>query len=175
MNLPNFKYHPDPIATGAIKTSDAVCDCCELPRGFAYTSNLYSPEEIESLCPWCIADGSAAKKFDGMFCDDYPLHEAGISEDVIDEVSHRTPGFNSWQQEVWMCCCNDACEFHGDLSKEEIKRMTLEEIQRAFEDTRLTDDFFYKFKKNYEAGGNPAVYKWVCRHCGKIQHYADFA
>ncbi len=173
--LPKFIYHPDPISTGAIKESDAICDCCKKARGFVYTSSLYSPEEIEAICPWCIADGSAAKKFDGMFCDDYPLVEAGIPMDIIDEVIHRTPGFNSWQQEVWLTCCNDACAFHGDISKKELKEMTLDSFRAVFQDNRINESFLEEFKENYVPGGSPAIYKWICCKCEKIQYYADYS
>jgi hypothetical protein len=173
--LPEFKYHPDPLATGAIKESDEVCDCCNQKRGYVYTSTLYSAEEIDSICPWCIADGSAANKYDGMFSDDYPLIEAGIPDGIIDEVIHRTPGFNSWQQEVWLTCCNDACAFHGDVSKKELTGMNLDSFREAFQDNRIEESFFEEFKKNYEPGGSPAIYKWVCINCKNIKYYADYS
>ena len=28
MDLPQFKYHPDPIGTGAIQKTEAECECC---------------------------------------------------------------------------------------------------------------------------------------------------
>jgi uncharacterized protein CbrC (UPF0167 family) len=174
MDLPAFKYHPDPIATGAIKQSEAICDCCTKSRGYIYTSNLYCAAEVEAICPWCIADGSAAKKFQGLFCDDSPLAEAGLSEEIIDEVSHRTPGFNSWQQEVWLSCCTDACEFHGDASLEDIKGMNIDAFQKAFHGAKVSESDFNEFKRHYQPGENPAIYKWVCRHCRKIIYYADF-
>ncbi|MCP4306259.1 MAG: CbrC family protein [bacterium] len=35
--LPSFRYHPDPIATGSIRPSDeAVCRRCSRNRGFIY-------------------------------------------------------------------------------------------------------------------------------------------
>ena len=173
-SLPVFKYHPDPIATGAIKKDDSTCECCDQVSGYVYASTVYCPDEVEAVCPWCIADGSAAKKFDGMFSDPSPLHEEGIQEDIINEVTKRTPGFSSWQQEVWLSCCNDACEFHGDLSKQEMKAMTLEEFQSAFEDKRLNEEIMNQVKEGYEPGGSPAIYKWKCRHCGGIKHYADY-
>ena len=174
MDLPTFRYHPDPIATGAIKQSDAVCECCFQARGFVYTSHIYCPQAIEAICPWCIADGSAAEKFNGLFCDDSPLAEAGLTEEIIVEVSHRTPGFNSWQQEVWLSCCNDACEFHGDVTVAEAATMDIDAVTRACHGKRPIVSQFEDFKKHYRPGGNPAIYKWVCRHCGKVQHYADF-
>lgn len=174
MSLPTFKYHPDPIATGAIKKSEVLCECCGRARGFVYTSGLYCQEEVEAICPWCIADGSAAEKFGGTFCDDFPLTKAGLAKEIIDEVSHRTPGFNSWQQEVWLCCCNDACEFHGDLPAAELKTMDIEAVSKAFQGKRPTVSQLENFRKHCRPGGNPAVYKWVCRHCGRSQLYADF-
>ncbi len=63
--LPVFTYHPHPLETGAIKASDATCECCSKARGFVYTASIYCADEVECVCPWCIADGSAAEKFDG--------------------------------------------------------------------------------------------------------------
>tara|TARA_R110002096_G_scaffold373589_1_gene567075 strand:+ start:8201 stop:8725 length:525 start_codon:yes stop_codon:yes gene_type:complete len=172
--LPAFTYHPQPIETGAIKASDAKCECCSKARGFIYTASLYCADEVESVCPWCIADGSAAEKFDGMFSDDYPLVDAGLDPEIIDEVTKRTPGFSSWQQEVWLSCCSDACEFHGDASKADVSAMTLEVFRSTFDDSRLTEEFFTEFKQNYSPGGNPAIYKWKCRKCSKVLYYADY-
>ncbi|GAA5495004.1 UPF0167 protein Rv2295 [Rubritalea halochordaticola] len=172
--LPTFKYHPNPIETGAIKESDAICECCSEGRGYIYTASIYSSEEVEAICPWCIADGSAAEKFDGSFSDDYPLIDDGIAPEIIDVVTKRTPGFSSWQQEVWLSCCNDACEFHGDASISDVKEMTLDVFQAAFEDRSLTVDFLSEFKRHYAPGGNPAIYKWICGQCGSVRYYADF-
>jgi uncharacterized protein CbrC (UPF0167 family) len=113
--IPAFRYHPDPIGTGSIKASDVVCRCCGQKRGFIYAGSVYARDPLrDSICPWCIADGAAAAKFDAMFSDDTPLAEANLSGEIIDEVTLRTPGYNSWQQEVWLSCCEDACEYHGD-------------------------------------------------------------
>jgi uncharacterized protein CbrC (UPF0167 family) len=79
MSLPEFRYHPDPIATGSIKSSDATCVCCEQRRGFIYTCNTYCEDElVEALCPWCIADGSAINMFGATFSDDHPLEPAEL-------------------------------------------------------------------------------------------------
>ncbi|MBD5780966.1 CbrC family protein [Pelagicoccus sp. NFK12] len=173
-SLPVFKYHPDPISTGAIKKDDASCDCCGQSHGYAYKSSVYCHDEVDALCPWCIADGSAAAKFNAIFSDSHPLSENGISKEIIEEVTTKTPGFDSWQQEVWLSCCDDACEFHGDVSKAEMKAMTKEQIQKAFEDDGLGDEIVGRIKEGYEPGGSPAIYKWRCKHCGDIKHYADF-
>ena len=82
--LPTFRYHPDPIATGSVKVSDAVCRCCEQTRGYIYAASVYARDSRrDSICPWCIADGSAARKLEAMFSDDDPLAQAGVPDEVI--------------------------------------------------------------------------------------------
>ena len=61
--LPRFRYHPNPLATGAVKASDAICVCCGLSHGHIYGGPVYAVTVLDdSLCPWCIADGSASAK-----------------------------------------------------------------------------------------------------------------
>src|SRR5688572_19854803 len=97
--LPEFHYHPDPIATGNVKPSDKTCQGCGQSRGYIYIASVYAIEELnEAICPWCIADGTAAKKFDAMFADSHPLRQAGVTKQIIEEVTRRTPGYVSWQQ-----------------------------------------------------------------------------
>jgi uncharacterized protein CbrC (UPF0167 family) len=130
MNLPVFKYHPDPISTGSVTQSDANCRCCGEIRGYIYTSSIYCSEDLENeICPWCIADGSAAKKFNATFCDDYPLNNAGIDASIIQEVTTKTPGYDTWQQDVWLTHCNDACAFLGDASKDDVLSIAIEGLQ----------------------------------------------
>ena len=64
--LPQFKYHPKPLETGAFEQDKTVeCDCCEQQTSVYYSGPFYCVDEVEHLCPWCIADGSAAEKFAG--------------------------------------------------------------------------------------------------------------
>lgn len=124
MELPKFKYHPNPLATGAIAESSEVCECCEKARGYMYKASFYTAEEVESICPWCIADGSAAENYEGRLTDEHPLISAGISKESIEEVCQRTPGYKSWQQGIWQCHCNEPCEFHGDAEKQDIEDLS---------------------------------------------------
>jgi len=65
--LPSFRYHPDPLGTGAIKaTPDSPCLGCNRIRGYLYVGPVHTEKNFildEHLCPWCVADGIAAKKF----------------------------------------------------------------------------------------------------------------
>lgn len=174
--LPRFRYHPDPIATKSVEQSTVVCKCCNKSRGFIYNASVYSQVSLrDSLCPWCIADGSAAAKFQAIFSDDQPLAVAGVPEDTIEEITTRTPGFVSWQQEVWLCCCKDACEFHGDASLEELRSLAGGHLVNALAEWRCTEQQWRQLLTRYAPGGNPAIYKFVCRHCGVKRYSLDFA
>lgn len=167
-SLPSFRYHPDPVATGAVQESTAVCECCGRARGFIYTGAVYAEDEVEQICPWCIADGSAAAKFDASFVDDHPLVEAALPAEIIGEVTRRTPGYESWQPETWLVHCKDACEFHGDASVEDVRNATPETKQLWMEEYELGEEDWLDVTDAYQPGGDPALYKFVCRHCGLV-------
>ena len=73
MQLPVFKYHPDPIDTGTFVTSEAECAVCNQKTGYVYEGPLYSLEADEddesqaSVCLWCIANGNAATKLNVQY------------------------------------------------------------------------------------------------------------
>ncbi|MEU9182620.1 CbrC family protein [Streptomyces sp. NPDC048550] len=72
-----------------------------------YTAAFCSAHEVSGrFRPWCIADGNAAERFDGEFTDSYGLD--GVSEDVLHEVTRRTPGFHTWQDPHWLVHCHEA-------------------------------------------------------------------
>src|SRR6185369_459720 len=99
MDLPVFRYHPDPIGSGSIVASEDKCRCCGRNRGYIYAISVNAEEELcEAICPWCIADGKAHVKFDATFVDANAFDEA-IPESVVEEITQRTPGFASWQSE----------------------------------------------------------------------------
>lgn len=176
MNLPAFAYHPDPVATGSVKASDALCRCCGQARGYVYTGPVYASGSYEDcICPWCIADGAAAGKFTAQFAEDGPLTEAGLPEPVIEEVTKRTPGYSSWQQEQWLSCCGDACEFHGAAPRTELQALQGETLARTLGAWEWRESEWPRFMQHYQPGGSPAVYKFRCRHCGIIKYAVDFS
>ncbi|MEN6670919.1 CbrC family protein [Psychrobacter sp. B38] len=173
MILPLFKYHPNPIDTGAIERTEEACECCGQARGYRATSTIHSVESIETICPWCIADGVAAKKFDGEFSDSHPLLSDGIDREIVKEVCERTPSFISWQQERWLSHCNDACEFHGDADKSDLEALTGEDLNKFLNAEYIEPEFWSHILQSYTEGGDLAVYKFKCRVCGKDQFYSD--
>ncbi|MEV4031479.1 CbrC family protein [Streptomyces umbrinus] len=117
--LPVFRYHPDPLASGSIRASTEKCVCCHRSTGWIYTATFYTAQEVDgSFCPWCIADGSAAQRFEGDFIDAYGL--GAVSDETLEEVAHRTPGFHAWQDPHWLVHCGDASAFLGEVGHTEL-------------------------------------------------------
>jgi len=167
-DLPEFPYHPDPRATGVVEASETVCASCGQGRGFIYTGPVYAAEElVDCLCPWCIADGSAAEKFEAEFTD----VGWGVPEDVprrvIEEVATRTPGFSGWQQEHWLYHCGDAASFLGRVGWRE-----LQAYPEAIEPLRQGSD---DDLEALSADGETTAYLFRCRHCARHLAYADSA
>lgn len=119
--LPQFRYHPDPVGTGSIVADEVSCVSCEQRRPYTYTGPVYAEEELnEAICPWCIADGSAASRFDATFTDAMWAVPDDVPEDVTEEVLCRTPGFTGWLQEEWLHHCGDAAAFLGPVGASEV-------------------------------------------------------
>jgi uncharacterized protein CbrC (UPF0167 family) len=171
--LPSFKYHPNPLATGAFEASAEACECCGEARGYAYTGNVYSIQEVKVVCPWCIADGRVARTFNATLNEDFPLRSEGLSETIIDEVTRRTPGYISWQGDWWIACCNDACELHGDAPAQEIQALDDTGRIALSRDSGFSVNDLTEILEHYEPGGSPAFYKFVCRHCGITRYRGD--
>lgn len=171
--LPKFRYHPNPVATGSVRASDAICPCCDRERGCEYVASVFSAERVKGLCPWCIADGSAAQKFDATFVDDYPLLDKGVPKQIVEVVTKRTPGYSSWNEATWRSCCDDACAFHGDIDPDELRSLPASVIKRARKDYPIPQEIFDEMLAEYVPGGSFCIFKFVCLHCGQIQLAID--
>lgn len=168
-SLPHFKYHPNPLATGAFWESEepVICSCCQKPTHIAYETPFYSIENIDELCPDCIASGAAAKKFDGEFQDECSVDEVS-DEAKLDELIHRTPGYCGWQQEYWRAHCDDFCAFIGYVGYRELKQMGIVEEVLENSEWELSD---IEYMTN---GGSLQGYLFQCIHCGKYLIWADY-
>ncbi len=177
MELPHFKYHPDPIATGSIVKSDATCIVCERARGYIYAAGCYSLEEYEEcICPWCIADGSAADKLDATFFDESGVgFEAGsVPPDLVHLIATQTPGFSGWQQERWWGHCNQPAAFIGHAGEAELVAAGPEALQVIRDNTGIEDDGQWAdFLSALDADGSPTAYLFRCVECGKLGGYQD--
>jgi len=175
MNLPYFRYHPDPIASRAIEQKAGRCICCNKQVDYLYVASRYSTRDGGgNLCPWCIADGSAHSKYGIEFSDPTPLIDAGLSSSIVSEVTTRTPGYISWQQEIWLAHCNDACAFLGDATYESIKHITPGEKAVFIQFHGITEEWFDDMVERYVPGTQPAIYHFRCLHCGLDRFGMDY-
>ncbi|QFZ18893.1 CbrC family protein [Saccharothrix syringae] len=118
---PTFRFSPNAYALGFIVAEPVHCSCCDRDRDWRYRGSFYTATPDVRLCPWCIADGSAATRFDGEFSDrsgidGFRVEPGGtpaVDPDAAEEVATRTPSYPSWQQEQWRVHCGLPCAFIG--------------------------------------------------------------
>lgn len=176
--LPNFRYHPDPLATGMVVVSGASCIACGAARGYVYTGPAYSTHEVEGrICPWCIADGRAHQLLSVEFTDDFGIGGHGrwdpVPACVVRELVECTPGFVGWQSEEWFTCCGDAAAFLGTAGKLELEAAGPEAVKIVRENLGYDDEVWAHYLDQLDADGSPTAYLFRCLHCGKIGGYSD--
>ena len=173
--LPFFRYHPNPLATEAFRSVDppVSCDCCGKPTHISYDGPFYAVKDIDHLCPACIAGGEAAKRFDGAFQDEGSLDSGVDSPDKLDELIHRTPGYQGWQQEHWRAHCGDFCAFIGYVGYRELKQMGI--VEEVLADPMWDEwgEESVKLLMDVVNGGSVQGYLFRCLHCGKHLLWVD--
>jgi uncharacterized protein CbrC (UPF0167 family) len=157
--------------------SSATCRCCSQSRGYVYCAAIYAEEELDNaICPWCIADGSAHKRFDATFVDTEAFPE-GTPLAVITEISERTPGYNAWQQEHWPVCCNDGTAFIAPVGIKELR------ANHRDQETSLLSHIIYEMKisggaatrllATLQRDTGPTAYLFRCLHCERTHFHID--
>jgi uncharacterized protein CbrC (UPF0167 family) len=176
-DLPRFRYHPDPLATGSVVASAVLCVSCRQARGFIYTGPVYADEDLdETLCPWCIADGTAAQTLAASFTDVGADVPGEVPAAVLAEIEHRTPGYQAWQQDHWMYHCADGCEFLGRASHEQLLTMPAQAevaVVASLDELGWDEDETETFVRDLDAEDVPTVYLFRCLHCGSYSAYCD--
>ena len=172
MDLPFFKYHPNPLATRAFTQAQyaVVCDCCGCSTHIYYDGPFYAIDDINYLCPKCIASGAAAKKFDGAFQDDGCLETEVLDAEKVDELIHRTPWYSGWQQEYWRSHCGDFCAFIGYVGAAELKALGV--LDEVLDDPQWSEAEKDLIKTSVN-GGSLQCYLFKCLHCGKHMVWMD--
>lgn len=169
-SLPHFIYHPDPLATGAFVEGEAkVCPSCGEKSNVYYNLLPYCIDNIKNLCPLCIANGLAAKKFDAEFVQDAECQ--GELDPEKDQVLFcQTPGYSSWQGENWLSCCQDYCAYLGTVGTKELKEMGIaEQVLADYEERGEYQDIEEYLVKD----GSLCGYLFRCLHCQKYQIGVD--
>lgn len=179
MDLPNFTYHPDPLATGSVVSSEKTCGICGRARGFIYALETYGEQSVDAICPWCIADGPAHEKFGVEFSDWSGIGGYGewepVPSAVADEIAYRTPGFASWQQERWFTHCGDGALFLGAMGHAELKARGAEAMEAIRLESGLSGAEWTSYFEAMDAKFGPTAYLFRCRHCGRLGGYSDSA
>lgn len=172
--LPIFKYHSDPIQSGVFAPSSKCCPVCNKNNEIEYIGPFYSTYEIDGICPWCIANGKAAEKYDLTFIDEDEIEK--VNDDFLtEELTKRTPGFFFPQEDAWPSHCDDYCVLLGGVgakyieSKINLLKADLELIRNQLE---ITDDVL---KADLIRKNSPL---WVglfqCDNCKSYRLVADY-
>jgi uncharacterized protein CbrC (UPF0167 family) len=137
---------------------------------------VYGADELtDSLCPWCIEDGTAAQRSDAVFTDT----GWGVPEDVPSEVfevlERRTPGFIGWQQEHWLYHCGDAAAFLGPVGLSELRGHpdAVEMLRQEWEDSGEDSDGWEPYLTALDREGGSTAYLFRCLRCGAHLAYSE--
>jgi uncharacterized protein len=177
--LPKFPLFEDPVAAEVLEKSKSPCDCCGQSRGWVYTGPIYLEDDDEpTVCPWCIADGAAAAKFECRFNDAGVIsHHPGDERDPpaaeMDEVEQRTPGFDAWQGNYWFACCGHTCVFLGDADADDLQARWAAAVPTIIANAEGAFDAPEELIDALEAGDSVGVFVFRCSHCGKLGGYID--
>lgn len=176
-DLPVFRYHPDPVASGSVAHSSAVCACCGEARGYLYTGPVYSEMELDdALCPWCIADGSAHARFDATFVDSEAFDESATDAQIV-LITQRTPGFAAWQSERWLSCCEEPAAFVGPLGYAEIQanylRLEGSLMSNIVYELGVSGGAATRLMQSLKRDASPTAFAFRCVHCETLLGYVD--
>lgn len=177
--LPAFRYHPDPIHSGSIVESDAKCRCCKKSRGYIYTGPVYSEVDLEDMiCPWCIASGDAAKKYEATFVDSEAFSD-GTPDEAMEEIMERTPGYSAWQSESWPSCCGDATAFVMPAGIKEIREQCYEHegsiMSHIVHKMSISGSAATRLLDSLNKDQGPTVYVFRCLKCLAPHFHIDYA
>lgn len=164
--LPHFKYHPNLYELDILERFEGACECCG-EAGDIFYQGMYTTEDVDYICPWCISSGRAAEMFHGHFNADSPRID---NPEAVDELLHRTPGYVSWQGEVWMACCGDYCAYLGPVGTAELEEIGI--ADDLFEADGSLDGW-EGARQDMVKNGWFTGHLFRCLHCGRYHLRAD--
>ena len=177
MDLPKFRLSPNAYALDLFVAESGICSCCGQQRELKYNSSFYSRQGLDYLCPWCIADGSAAKRFEGEFndylgiegvsCDPDEADSIVMDKDLLLEVCERTPSYHSWQQGQWLVHCDQPCAFMGYTDYAEIQSL---QTELAADIADMPERYLQAINKTGVPVGG---YLFRCVRCGAHRLHTD--
>lgn len=175
--LPTFRYHADPLRSGSVVEASGACRCCGRRRGYLYAGPVYAEDDLDdALCPWCIADGSAHRKFDATFVDSEAFAD-GTPDAAMAEITERTPGYSAWQSEAWPACCGDATTFVMPAGIAEIRERDYELegaiMRHIVQEMGISGSAATRLLDGLHRDHGPTVYVFRCLHCGRHHFHID--
>ncbi len=178
MELPVFKYHPNPLKTGSIIQSGEICEACEKATGYIYTGPVYAEDELDDcICPWCIASGLAHEKFDAEFTDIDGIGDRGTWDFVAqiekEVVAFKTPGFCGWQQERWWTHCGQPAAFIGPVGNSDISDYGHDFIDSLQKESGMSGEQWSFYQESLSKDHSPTAYAFKCTKCGVFGGYSD--
>jgi uncharacterized protein len=170
---PRFRYHPDPVASGVAQIAEMPCVVCGRADGLRYTGPFYSIDELDPpACLRCVADGSLAATWDGATVDVLGA-PADVPEAVIDEIEHRTPSFEGWQQERWLFHCADGMAYVGRAASSMLENPQIAAaVDTAAADFGVDSDELARVMA-HGAQASLLFHVFRCLHCGEHAAYGD--
>ncbi len=175
--IPAFSYY-DAAEGGSLVHTAKTCACCNLDRGLTYAGPVLGDDTNSAgpICPWCIADGTAASHFGISFNSSSILTPPiALAPARLETFLNRTPGFNTYQQPIWFSCCDDACRFHGDLSIHEANDPDWNAVERfmtGFDVPDFERSMWFEMMSDYQVG-DPAMLKFSCSQCSSVFYHLD--
>lgn len=177
MELPAFRYHPDPVRSGSVVASAVECAACGKARGWVCSCPVYAEEDLdERLCPWCVADGSAHRKFDATFTDESVVDEQ-VPPDAVREICERTPGYTAWQSGAWPACCGDGAAFVRSAGIAEIRaechELEGDVLAHIVHEMGISGGAATRLLGSLDADRGPTVHVFRCLTCTRHLFHID--
>ncbi len=171
--MPRFELFEDPVREGIVEASEKTCDVCGLARGAVYNGQQFGEGDDLVVCPWCIADGSAAARGRVFNVGEvYPLLPG--TPQLTDEdkamVEQRTPGYRSWQQLGWTVCCGRACLYLGEATQTDLRERWAEVVPTLEDASAYAEG---DVVSEVRPDGHISVYVFRCQVCGKMKGLWD--
>jgi uncharacterized protein CbrC (UPF0167 family) len=163
--LPTFKYHVDPFATRVFEASEAECPVCHRATGYAYVGPFYTNNDVANLCPWCIADGRAATKYNGYFVTPYSLEKVSQLSQT-EELQLRTPGYFFGSDYFWPAHCGDYCTLLQKVHWADITHLE-NELTDDLDQLEVEDGEDRQAKRDALEGTALWAYLFRCQTCGQ--------
>ncbi|MFL6138445.1 MAG: CbrC family protein [Frankiaceae bacterium] len=176
--LPAFRYHPDPVATGSVVPEAGRCGACGKERSHRYVGPSYGDEDPpEALCPWCIADGTAAERFGLLFTDILARDDwSALTAQLRDELLHRTPGFSGWQPERWLPHHGVPAVYLGPQGIDDLRLLgpdAVEAVRAEAAGSGLPPDAVDGWMAALARDRSPTAYLFRCETCSAYVGYSD--